>query len=144
MTKFSLSNKGSIAIDFERGVISSILSGSAEITHGETPIFELRLLEADGVKHEFCAADATSVTLTDDGAVYGGFEYDVTVKIWAVCGDRLRLFIDVDNRTECAVEWVKFPCVSLKPLSGNGGIGRVVYPYNEGALIDDADLRNGA
>ena len=26
----------------------------------------------------------------------------------------------------------------------NGGIGRVVYPYNEGALIDDADLRSGA
>ncbi len=143
MAEFKLLNKGSITVDFARGVIASILSGSTELTLGETPIFELRLLEADGTKHELFASDATSVTLTDDGAVYGGFEYDVTVKIWARCDDRLELFIDVDNRTAWAVEWVKFPCVSLKPLSGNGGIGRVVYPYNEGALVDDADLRNG-
>ena len=74
MAEFSLSNKGSITIDFERGVVSSILSGSTELTFGETPLFELRLLEDDGTKHEFSAKDATSVALTDDGAIYGGFE----------------------------------------------------------------------
>lgn len=30
---------------------------------------------------------------------------------------------------------------SVRPLIANGGIGKILYPYNEGAMIDDMELR---
>ena len=40
-----------------------------------------------------------------------------------------------------ALEYVDYPCIPLKRLVKNGGSGKILLPYNEGVVIDDAYQR---
>lgn len=132
-----------IDIDLSKATVSSIVLDGIEIVSGDTPLFEIRLMDKNGEMYVTTAYDAQKCEITDFGAIYDGFPYDITVKVkTAECEDGCKLGIDVENRTDYLVEWVKFPCIPLAPLKENGGIGSVLSSYNEGVIIDNIDRRD--
>ncbi|MBE6553563.1 MAG: hypothetical protein E7666_04380 [Ruminococcaceae bacterium] len=129
-------------VDYEKGALTSLTINGRELVADRTPLFSVRLMAQNGDVRDLTAYDAERCTLCDGGAVYTGFPEAIAVTV--ACrptADAWEWRIAVENRTDCAVEAVVFPDVILKPLAQNGGDATVLYPYNEGALISDAELR---
>lgn len=134
---------GKLTVNPERGTVSALTLGESALSAGEVPLFSLRLVAQDGSMTVLDTAAATICRCDENDAVYSGFSEDVQVRVSlrqeaaAVCWE-----IAVENRTDMAIEWVEFPKISLGKLRANGGEGSLLLPYNEGALIEDAYLRD--
>ncbi|MBO5898767.1 MAG: hypothetical protein J6R04_07130 [Clostridia bacterium] len=140
---YQTSNGGALHVDFDRARITALTYAGHNILADEMPLFTLRLLAADGDKVVLTAADATVCTPEENGATYTGFAHDVTVRVTLEVKDADLIWgISVENGTDMLVEWVDFPSIRMKPLKGNGGIGEVLFPYNEGALVSDIQHYN--
>ena len=133
---------GKIAFDFEAGVIASVQYGGTEICAKDSAIFAVRLMDREGNIVDYTSLDAKRVEVNGLTAVYGGFPEDITITVCVKeekdgCGVRF----SVKNGTDKLIEHIE-PCpLVLKPFIKNGGIGRMLYPYNEGVLVDDDNLR---
>ena len=141
MKHFMLKN-GSIAIDYEQGCIASLLDGDIELCSDKTALFTLGLRREDGSELHINAQEAGCCREDDGAAVYDGFSVDIQVGVTLeTCEDRMVWGIAVENHSDLLVEWVEFPGVCLPKLKNNGGIGQMLFPFNEGALVDDAQRR---
>lgn len=133
---------GKITIDPEKGCIVSVRAGGAEWLNGPAPLFTVQLRDAAGNRIRCRADEASSRVMADGTLIYRGFPADLTVRVMA---EPVRMGLDwhisIENRTALTIEWVDFPTVVLKPLRKNGGEGEILFPYNEGALVDDLKLR---
>ncbi|MBE6612390.1 MAG: hypothetical protein E7632_07850, partial [Ruminococcaceae bacterium] len=131
-----------LTVDFAAGCVTSLRIGERELCCDRLPIFRARLRDR-GEAVVIDAFAAKSVAVTDNSAVYSDFDAapDVRVTVTLSGENRAEWRIFVDNPTKFVTEWVDFPTLSLPKLEKNGGIGKILYPYNEGALVDDLDRR---
>lgn len=134
---------GSVLVDFEHGSIVSLTYAGQELIGAPAPLFTIRLREKGGEPILLNAIDAASVQVNDNSAVYSGFAAasSLTVRVQAKAGDDLRWRIAISGCGDLLCEWVDFPGVYLAPLKQNGGVGEILFPYNEGAIVDDLELR---
>lgn len=138
-------NQGSIEIDFTKGVVTSFFYKGVEVLAKPSALFALRLTDKKGVITDYSVFDAKGVSLSDNGTVavtYSQFPENITVTVKIAkecCGLNVR--VAVKNNTDKIVEHVDVCPLILKPLVKNGGMGKMLYPYNEGVLVDDNDLR---
>ena len=141
-----LNKLGYTDFDFSKGVVSSVVCNGQEISAQAAKLFSVRLLDADGNTVDYSSQDAKSVQVEEkaDGAVacYSDFPENFAVTVF-VTGEEagVRVRFAVKNNTQKIIEHIEPMALVLKPFVGNGGIGKMLYPYNEGALIDDNDLR---
>ncbi len=135
-------DNGKISFDFQAGVISSVQYKGMELCAKPSVVFGLRLMDREGNIVDYTSLDATSVKMDGKTVVYSGFPENIAVTVYlkeSVDGFAVRFW--VKNSTDKIVEHLE-PCpLILKPFIKNGGIGQMLYPYNEGVLIDDDDLR---
>ncbi len=132
-----------IAVDLQRATVASVTHGSHELVGAAAPLFTLGLRDTDSRLLRFNATDATQCTVEGSVARYTGFngaDLTVTVTLRATDGV-LNWGIAIDNRTDMLLEWVDYPTVVLKPLKKNGGDAELLFPYNEGAIVDDLNKR---
>ena len=137
-----------IDTDFKSGHIASLIINGVERIASRAPLFSVCLRCTDGNTVTFTSFDAGQITETDDGAIYSGFglaSLSVRVYLTNENGDAAwRISVDPGSDYYFA-EWVDFPLITL-PLpkenntDGNGGI--ILFPYNEGALVSDINIRN--
>ena len=66
-------NGFSVAVDFEKGEISSLVIAGKERLAGREPLFRFRLRDREGQMVELTALDAANCKQTEDGAIYSGF-----------------------------------------------------------------------
>ncbi len=137
---------GNIKFDFQRGVISSMVHEGIEICAKESALFSLRLTDKSGDIIDLSSQDAATVKLQEGKygftAVYSDFPEDIAVTLFITkCDSGFQARFAVKNNTDKIVEHIEPFALILKPFIRNGGIGRMVYPYNEGALVEDNDLR---
>ena len=130
-------------IAFENSKISALSNGKIDFLSGEAPLFNIMLRANGGDTVKFSAFDATEVQTFDGGAEFSGFSENVKVRITVTPTPKgAEWGIKVINGTDMAVEYVQYPNLPVKPLVKNGGIGKLVLPYNEGLLVDDAFARD--
>lgn len=130
-----------IRADFENGFISSVIVMGKEIAKGRKPLFTISLRDADANVHSFSAFDAKKCDIYENSAVYTGFPYNMTVKITAFEKELSEWNIEIENNTDMLIEWVTFPEISFAPLKSNGGEGKIICTYNEGAVCDDINKK---
>ena len=139
-------NGFSMKVDYKGKVISSLMIGGKERLAAPTELFSLCLRNQAGEPTVLCAGGATACELTDTGAIYTGFTPDVRVFV-GVREENGEAVWHIEATPLCAdyfVEWVEFPSVTLPKLRKNnteGNGGDILFPYNEGALVSDAELR---
>ena len=134
---------GLVTVDLQKASVTAIEYAGHNILAAPAPLFSVGMRSRDGKLTAHHAFTATKVTTGDGCATYSGFEAaDVSVTI-RLCNenDALLWTIEVENRTDALVEWVDFPTVDLLPFKKNGGVGELLFPYNEGAIIDDMNKR---
>ncbi|MBR4959439.1 MAG: hypothetical protein IKY52_00925, partial [Clostridia bacterium] len=121
--------------------------GRELLTADQSPLFALRLRDEAGNAVHTSAADAAAVTVETESAagtvlLYRFSEPAVRVRVSLSCGDGFVWHIAVENDTGASVEWIDFPNVTYPgALRESGGDAAVLWPYNEGALIEDSGCK---
>ena len=139
-------NGFSLGVDYQRGLITSLVIGGKERLSGPSLLFRIRLRDKDGGSVLVTSCEAGSCQITNDGAIYDGFSVDISVRVFLACDNgeaSWRINVTPKNENFFA-EWVEFPSLTLPRLEDNntdGTGGKILFPYNEGALISDMDNR---
>ena len=136
-----------ITVNFEKGYIGSLLIRGKERIASVLPLFAIRIRDRAG-KAVICTAyDAKRCVETEDGAIYDGFQHadiSVIVCLTEECGEAAWRISVIPGNDEFFVEWVEFPKINLPALIDNNtdeNGGKILFPYNEGALVSDLDSR---
>ncbi len=137
-------NCGKLNLDLENGLIVSASYRGHEICAKQSPLFSIRLTGKDGNVVDFLATDAKKVDVDESlaTATYSQFSEDFSVSLsFGKNPNGVNVRFAVKNNTDKIIEHVDVLPFVLKPFIKNGGIGKMLYPYNEGVLVDDNDLR---
>ena len=136
--------KYSLCLD-DKGKITSLKSGGKEFICEVMPLFNARLRKNGkmGCINSDMAQNASVSEKGDEIIIkYSGFEKDITFEARIVLKDRIEWYISFENNTGFYVEWIDYPQIAVpKDLVRNGGSGYILSGWNEGLLVDDADLR---
>ncbi len=138
-----------LSVDFQKGSVVSLAIRGRERLAAYAPLFRIRLRDGAGNTCLLLPDDARLCTEQEDGAIYSDFstaDVAVRVRLSDENGEAAWRIAVTPEDARYFVEWVDFPPVTLPRLaaSDDGGRGgRILFPYNEGVLIDDADLREG-
>lgn len=139
-------NNTFIEFDFSKGLITSLEYQGVQILAKPSEIFSVRLTDKRGNIVDYSSSQAKAVSLAKKGqveVVYSGFSEDITITLFITeetCGFSIRFA--VKNATDKIVEHIEVCPIILKPFIHNGGIGRMLFPYNEGAIVENDDLRS--
>ena len=137
-----------VNIDFENRVVRSLKYRGVELCVRESAVFSVRLTDKTGKTVDYDSTKATAVKkLKFDGEYeryeFCGFLEDFSVIVLKRDNEQgFDLRFEVKNRTEKIIEHVEVLPIIFKPFEKNGGIGKLLFPYNEGALVEDNDLRS--
>ena len=141
--KFNV-NGGYIDLDLQKGLIASVCYKDTQICAKQTPLFVVRLTDKAGAFCDYTSAMAKSVE-TNEGehtATYSQFGEDFSVKLCFFATEKgVNVRFSVKNSTDKIVEHVEILPFVFKSLVKNGGIGKILHPYNEGVLVEDDNLR---
>lgn len=150
MYQLSLSGM-SIEVDFLRASVSSLTILGTQRLVSPLPLFRLGLRDRAGRLIRLSAADNSNVIPTEKGALYTGFTDfpGLTVEVTLLAnGNDAEWYISANpGCNEYLVEWVDFPLVNLPKLLEDaplGGGGKILYPYNEGAIVESMTVRNAS
>lgn len=137
-----LKNAATINFNFQKGIIASVSYKGVEITAKESAIFAIRLLDKEGNIADYTSCEAGAVCENGTTVVYSNFPEDFEVRVVVTeCEDGFTLRFAVKNNTDKIIEHIETLPLVLKPFVKNGGIGKMLFPYNEGLVADDDDLR---
>ena len=145
-TNLSLKNL-SLSIDYKKASLCSLKLKGIERLVANSPLFKLRLRDADGNALILDASDAKNREETTNGAIYSGFSaanISVRINVTDENGEAAWRIAVTPKDDRYFVEWVDFPYVSLPALKENNNLGnggKILFPYNEGVLISDIDSR---
>ena len=136
-----------LSVDFEGGQITSLCMKGMERIAAPTDLFGLRLRDREG-KAVLCSVhDARCCTATEDGAIYTKFPEaveSVRVRLTDENGEAAWRIEVTPVSDDYFVEWVDLAPVTLPALEANnpdGTGGKVLFPYDEGVLVRDANIR---
>lgn len=144
--------KLSVTLDASRGEIASVCLCGKERMCGATPIFRFCLRTREGEAILSSAKDATACSEHSDGACFERFRtadggvlgFSVEVRIENISNEIVWHVRTHGMERDLLLEWIDFPAVILPMLeknNRNGTGGSILYPYNEGAIVDDMELR---
>ena len=141
-------NNFSLDVDFILGSISALIINGKNRISGQSNLFRVCLRDREGKSIILTPHDAKSCELTEFGAKYSEFQENITVDVLLnnENGEAAWRITVTPSNDNYFVEWVEFPSISLPHLIDNntsGTGGKILLPYNEGALISDMDYREG-
>ena len=135
-------NGGNFQFDFQKGLISSVSYNGIEVCAQESNLFGVRLTDKEGKTVDYTSRDAKRVVQKDGTAEYFDFPEAISVTVFVTEAENgFQMRVAVKNDTDKIVEHVDVCPLILKRFVKNGGIGKMLFPYNEGVLVDDNDLR---
>lgn len=145
MTTLNL-RKATLSVDFDKGLITSFSILKKERLAAHSPLFCVQLRDSNGDAVLLRPCEAGRCVQEADGALYTDFpEVDASVFVglresggeaeW-----RIRVSLGSDRYF---TEWVDFPSLALPRLAEGCG-SKILFPYNEGVLISNSDLRESS
>ncbi len=131
-----------LAMDKATGSVVSLGKDGNLLASQAEPLFRVRFCNPDGSFSLYSAEDAGKCSFIKKGGrltfEYSDFpdrDFRVSVSVQGCKEDGLFHFsMKVD--TEDQVEWMEYPCISVKETSSDDE--GILWPYNEGAFYSDA------
>ena len=145
----------SVTVDAVLGEITSVKLCGRERAMRGTPLFRLCLRDGEGNAVLLCAKDAAKREEHASLAVFDGFlapdgsavSARVEISLCEEAGEIVWHACVKEIDGGHLVEWIDVPLVTLPRLEKNsedGSGGKILYPYNEGAIVDDMEQRDSA
>lgn len=130
------------SIDFEKGCIESLKINDKEFLKEASPLFRMMVRDQKGVRTLFTPGDALTVESFGSSACYR-FENgaDATIQYTEQQGQICWQMKAEPHSSDLLIEWMEAPAPLLPSLKGQGA--KLLFPYNEGALIEDESRRLG-
>lgn len=135
----------SIEIDEQTGKIISLTNGKKEFIKEQMPMVRMSLRDMSGTEFRINSDMADFVEIEEkamecDIRYSIGEEFEIFVK--AEFSEEIKWFVNVINKTEKAIEWVSQPGFLVpKDMIADGGKSKILWGFNEGAVIEDIDYR---
>ncbi len=143
-----------LTVDPARGCVTSLTVGADTLLAAESALFRGCIRQPDSSTFEVCSTDATLVSETAANNVltlsykgFAGAAADITVTLALnTCDGALNASVAAENHTQNMIEWIEVLPLILPKLRGEGGAlnGEVLYPYNEGAIVDSMEMRESS
>lgn len=133
--------------DEEKGQISKLNYLGKEFLFRPVSVFEIARRDENGTQQK---TDAADFVLTHTESCDTGFECvyennEMKVKITADIENGINWKISAENNSDTVIEWVKFPQIVVpNDLKDNGGKSKILWGFNEGALVDSLEFRNSS
>lgn len=117
------------------------------------PLFSIQLRNEKGEAVRISTVNAKTVNIDKlDGMYslhYTDFENtDISVTAsfeFSESSPLIKSRISVENCSNLCTEYIEFPQIAVpKDLKGNGGNAEILWPFNEGAIIDNMDIRENS
>lgn len=139
-------------IDLENGYVTSVVSGGTELLAEKSHLFNFRVRRKNFSYAEYSSVQAKNCTVEDKETdtltlTFSGFPdaaKDISVCVtFNTVNEQLNCGVSVNNGTDGMIEWIELLPVVVQPLKSDGGEcdGEILFPYNEGALIDTLAMR---
>lgn len=149
-----------LAFGDDNGMLREFSTGGKNFIYNsktDYPLFSLRLRDVCGKITDISALsqyDFSSRYERQDSSLKAVLEYaqiggyDIQVQVIVTCphqSDFSYWRLKVQNYTDFCIEWIDFPGVLMpNDLVAKGGTGRIVWPGNEGVLIEDISVRESS
>ena len=139
-------------IDLENGYVTSVVSGGTELLAEKSHLFNFRVRHKNSSYAEYSSVQANNCTVENketDTLTLTFLGFPDAAKDISVCvtfntvNEQLNCGVSVNNGTDGMIEWIELLPVVVQPLKSDGGEcdGEILFPYNEGALIDTLAMR---
>lgn len=140
-------NQDGIIVKFDEkvGVLKSIFDGVREYVGEEIPVFEIGIMDKEGLQKRFSANDFTctdaKIGENEFTCTYIG-DFGMQIVISMKIEEEIKWSISSKVSSEYVTEWIQFPQIAVPhDLKDNGGEGKILWGLNEGALIEDLSER---
>lgn len=138
-------NNSEIQFNEERGCIERLVYKEKNYVFSKISVFEIALRDTNGKQNKTRADDFVlekCSTLSDSfECVYENSTLKVTVT--AKIQDGIEWGINIENKGNDVIEWVNYPQIVVKnDLKDSGGNSKILWGFNEGALVDNIKFRN--
>ena len=142
MIEFVFDKETAIALDLERGELTAVSHYGKPVTDGRVPIFSVKLRKKTGESYTRSAADFRFVGYSQNVASYVSDLLDVKL-VFKPQEDGLVCRANIRNKTQDMLEWIELLPFSVpKKLKDEpGGVGEIIYPYNEGCRVTNMAFR---
>ena len=138
-----------IKIDSVHGSVTTMTIGAKALLTAESPLFRFCIRHPSAQTEVYSSVSGNLSDMktgeTELMLSYNGFgESGITVNLSLVTvDDALHASVSAQNAGENMLEWVEVLPLILPKLRGEGGSlnGEMLYPYNEGAIIDSVEMR---
>ncbi|MBE6658827.1 MAG: hypothetical protein E7604_10320 [Ruminococcaceae bacterium] len=143
-----------LTVDASRGCVTSLTVGDDALLAAESPLFRVCIRRPDSTTEEFlstqgqlCGETASDIARTLSYTGFPGAAAGLTVTLaLTVCDGALHASAAAENHTQNMMEWIEVLPLILPALKGEGGAldGEVLYPFNEGAIVDSMQMRESS
>ncbi len=141
-------------LDDTSGALLALNKGNKEFIRAgvNRPLFTIRFRDPGGGIHDVSSRESKAVSVSaPEGSErievsYSEFgELPLRVLVTIRCPEDSPFTywrIDAEHETDWIIEWIDFPNVVVpNDLTATGGTGKLVWPFNEGVLIEDVAVR---
>ncbi len=143
MKTYEFQNHGAITVDFENAKITSILMDDRELVAGDNRFFAVKLRDKQGNHRIVDGRECTFVSFDGETAHYTHGEMEVYIQV-KQDENRLNWRIRIENKTDDLLEWAELMSIGVgdKLVDEEGGLGEILFPWNEGCVVRDMNKRN--
>lgn len=133
-------------IDNERGVIDSLLkNGKNLLSDNQPPLMSARLRLCKGEILDLNSKNASCTYEEKENEVILNYSFDdvsAKAKLIVNFDDSAEIKWNIEFEGENQLEWLEYPGIAVADtFRDNGGKSKILWPYNEGAIIEDITLR---
>ncbi len=141
-----------LTIDTARGCVNALNVGTKTLLTSESPLFRFCVRQPDSetqvfssVTGKLCKEEEGDNALCLSYADFGASGVTVTLSL-TVSDGALNTSVSAQNNGENMLEWIEILPLILPKLRGEGGPlnGEMLYPYNEGAIVDSMEMRESS
>ncbi len=133
----------SIKPDFSKGALMSLKINHEEWLQEESPLFCLMVRDRAGQRTSLSAKDAKALEWGENFGRYSALDagIEISLRLEEQGGEAAWFLSAKPKREDLLIEWIEGPAPILPSLEKQGAT--LLYPYNEGALVDNENRRLG-
>ncbi len=142
MKTYHFSN-GSITLDLEQACVTSIVMGGRELIAGSNRFFAVKLRDKAGNHRIIDGSECSFVSVCGEVAHYSHAEMEVYITVKQT-EQGLVWRVRIENKTDKLIEWAEVMSLGVwgKLMDEEGGLGEILFPWNEGCVVRDMEKRN--
>ncbi|MBP3324202.1 MAG: hypothetical protein J6M16_08420 [Clostridia bacterium] len=136
-------------IDTDRGCIDSLLKNGVNLlSDNQPPLMTARFRGEKGEKLDVNSKNAICSYEEKENEVVLSYKFkglNAEAKLYVSYNETSEIKFKAEIKGECQLEWLEYPGIAAADtFKDYGGKSKLLWPYNEGALVEDISVRENS